>query len=164
MKALVRASLVATAAVLLVTCTGGKPFGPPFDEPLAIGTWGGDNAGAIVTDTIAHFHIGCTFGDVKGRISLDAAGDFSVAGSYMLHAYPVAVGPTMPAQFHGNVNGSTLTLSVSVNDTIEHKTVILGPAKMTFGKEPQMGPCPICRTPGDRASIMMSAKRSQRRH
>jgi hypothetical protein len=27
----------------------------------------------------------------------------------------------------------------------------IGPVEVTLGKEPQMGPCPICRTPGEGA-------------
>jgi hypothetical protein len=53
----------------------------------------------IVGDTAMHLHIGCTFGDVSGRVPLGANGQFDVAGSYLLRAYPIAVGPTMPARF-----------------------------------------------------------------
>ena len=61
-----------------------------------------------------------------------------------LRLYPVAVGPTMPAQFAGVVNGNRLTFTVAVNDTVETKLVVLGPAIVTFGRQPEMGPCPIC--------------------
>lgn len=121
------------------------------DGMLAIGTWGGSDAGVIVTDSLAHVHIGCTYGDIPGRIALNADGEFTVSGSYLQRAYPVAIGPTMPAQFHGKVAGAMLTYSVVVTDTIENKVTTLGPAVVRLGKDPQMGPCPICHTPGDRA-------------
>ena len=114
---------------------------------LALGTWGGDNSGLIVTDSQAHVHVGCTYGDVPGRIALDSTGRFNVAGSYLLRAYPVAIGPTMPARFEGRVERSTITLTVTVNDTVEKKSVVLGPVTAVFGQEPRLGPCPICRVP-----------------
>lgn len=136
-----------TCLVILSAALGGSCNGMPsvpVDRLLPIGTWGGDNAGAIVQDSLTHIHIGCTYGDIAGRVHLEDDGTFSVAGSYLLRAYPVAVGPTMPAQFTGTVDGKTLTFSVAVNDTVEHKTVQLGPATVELGKQPSMGPCPIC--------------------
>ena len=118
---------------------------------LVVGTWGGNDAGVIVTDSLAHVHVGCTYGDFPGHVPVDSTGRFSVGGSYLVRAYPVAVGPTMPAQFSGTLNGTTLTFTVTVTDTVEHTVTTLGPATVILGKEPRMGPCPICRTPGDRA-------------
>jgi hypothetical protein len=43
--------------------------------------------------------------------------------------------------------GRTLTLAIAVNDTVEKKVVALGPVTVVYGREPQMGPCPICRAP-----------------
>jgi hypothetical protein len=68
----------------------------------------------------------------------------------VLRAYPVYVGPSLPARFQGSVTGKMLTLSVVVQDTTADTTVTLGPVKLQLGREPQMGPCPICRTPGER--------------
>jgi len=123
------------------------------DGELATGTWGGNDAGVIVVDTLAHIHVGCTYGDIAGRVKVGAGGQFSVSGSYLLRAYPVAAGPTMPAQFAGTVDGTTLTFTVTVTDTVAHVVTTLGPATVMLGKEPSMGPCPICRTPGDRARM-----------
>jgi hypothetical protein len=147
MRALRLAAVAATVLVLAMCASENTPAPGPF---LAIGTWGGDNSGAIVTDTLAHIHIGCTYGDIEGRVRLDEDGKFKETGSYLLHAYPIAAGPTMPAEFTGSVAGTTLMVTVVVHDTVEDKLVTMGPAKMTFGKEPAMGPCPICRTPGSR--------------
>ena len=52
-------------------CSADKSYGPPADGRLAIGTWGGDSTGVIVTDSVTHVHIGCTFGDIPGRVALD---------------------------------------------------------------------------------------------
>ena len=119
----------------------------PSDGFVALGTWGAENAGMIVTDSAAHVHVGCTFGDMPGRIPLDANGHFTVGGSYVLQAYPIQVGPSLPASFSGQVVGRTLTLAIAVNDTVQKKVVALGPVTVVYGKEPQMGPCPICRAP-----------------
>jgi hypothetical protein len=154
---------VAVGALLLATCTSADSIVGSVGGKLAVGTWGGDNTGAIVTDTVAHIHIGCTFGDIPGRVALDADGRFTTNGSYMLRAYPVAVGPSVPAQFTGRVIGKTLTLSVTVNDTVQKTTMSLGPVSMVLGVEPKMGPCPICRVPGERSRMRPAAGASSLR-
>ncbi len=115
-----------------------------------MGTWGGAGAGVIVADTVVHVHIGCTFGDLPGRIALDANSRFTRDGSYVLRAFPVLIGPTLPAQFSGVVEGNRLTIVVAVNDTTSGRVVALGPVTVTLGSEPQLGPCPICTGPGMR--------------
>jgi hypothetical protein len=140
---------LAAAVATLATCHSADTVLAPGTQ-LAVGTWGGDNAGAIVTDTLTHIHVACTFGDIKGLVPLDADGRFTIDGTYVLRAYPVLVGPTLPAQFSGRVQGNTLTLAIAVNDTVEKKVVALGPVTVVFGREPSMGPCPICLVPGVR--------------
>lgn len=122
-------------------------YSNPSDPITEIkGTWGGDNAGLITTDTSAHIHIGCTLGDTKSPIRPDARGNFDVTGTYNVDAYPVDRGIIHPARFTGTVAGDRLTLTVTLTDDGRR----LGPVKLERGKEPKMGPCPICRTPGDR--------------
>ncbi|MEO8624343.1 MAG: hypothetical protein ABI625_24900 [bacterium] len=143
-----RIAAVALAVVpWLVACSSSGTILPVFDGKLALGTWGGDNAGLIVSDTATHLHVGCTFGDVSGRIVLADNGSFDVSGSYMLHAYPIAVGPAVPARFQGQVAGGIATITVSIDDTVEHQTVVKGPVTVKFGDDPRLGPCPICRRP-----------------
>jgi hypothetical protein len=108
-----------------------------------VGTWGGDNAGLIVSGTDVHVHIGCTLGDALGPISPDANGRFEANGTYNVDAYPVDRGIIHPAQFTGQITGQTMTLTVSLTDTAR----VLGPVTLIYGKEPRMGPCPICRVP-----------------
>ncbi len=45
------------------------------------GTWGGDNAGLIVSSNDVHVHIGCTLGDAVGPIHPDADGRFEATGT-----------------------------------------------------------------------------------
>jgi hypothetical protein len=98
----------------------------------------------IVGDTAMHLHVGCTYGDVSGRVPV-VGGRFDVSGSYMLRAYPVAVGPAVPARFAGRIIGATATVTVTIDDTVQHQTVVRGPVVVTYGVQPRLGPCPICR-------------------
>ncbi|MEO8562058.1 MAG: hypothetical protein ABI601_08295 [bacterium] len=137
---------VVVAVVAAAGCTA-TTASVPADHLVPIGTWGGDSGGLIVGDTSAHLHIGCTFGDLSGRVVVSEDGRFDVEGSYMLRAYPILVGPTVPARFVGRISGSTLTIIATVDDTVEHRTVVRGPVSVTLGADPKLGPCPICRRP-----------------
>ena len=146
---------IPTRALLAVLAVAGAALGcgadgsppAPGATSLAVGTWGGENAGVVVGDTVAHVHVGCTFGDFPVPARLDAAGRFTVPGRYVLRAFPIVLGPTLPARFMGSVAGDVLTLRVAVDDTTAGRTVELGPVMVTLGRDPRMGPCPICRTP-----------------
>ena len=135
--------LLAASLVLFGTsCPDNDPTSP--DGSLVPGTWGGENVGMIIEEDVVHVHVGCTFGDFPAPITLDDDNRFSVTGSYVLRAYPVQIGPSLPAQFAGVRRGREITFTVAVNDTVEKKLVVLGPSQVEFGKEPRMGPCPIC--------------------
>ena len=122
----------------------------PAGEPLAAGTWGGKDAGLIVSDTGAHLHIGCTIGEVIVPITLDAQGRFDVPESHNLSAFPVSAGVYLPARLTGYADDDVLSLTVTVDDTVNQKTVVLGPVRLRYGTRPEMGPCPICATARDR--------------
>lgn len=139
--------LCALSAAGLVACSASMNV-PVADGALAVGTWGGERAGMIVGESGTHLHIDCTVGDVPGRIVVDGNRRFDVAGSYLLRAFPVAVGPTMPARVTGRLEGANAIITVTVNDTVEHKTTVLGPVVVTYGRAPRQVPCPICRRPG----------------
>jgi len=145
-RALLVGLLSLVAAVATLSCASASPI-IPADLRLPLGTYGGDSGGMIVGDTSMHLHIGCTFGDVSGRVPVDANGRFDVAGSYMLRAYPIAVGPAVPARFTGTIDGDRVVVTATVDDTIAHQTVVRGPVSLRLGVEPRLGPCPICRRP-----------------
>ena len=160
LKPSVRRFAVLLSSVLVFGCD--KELSQPTINPgfLPTGTWGGDSAGMIVDDNSTHFHVACTFGDVSSRIFVNSGGFFDVSGSYVLRAYPITVGPSLPARFVGQINGLAVTLVVIVNDTVMHQTVTRGPVRVTLGQDPRLGPCPIC-LPSDRKSaIMRVANRS----
>jgi len=133
-------------AIPVLACSSSPTVGP-VDGELALGTWGGDSAGMIVSDTALHLHVGCTFGDVSGRVHVNADGSFEVVGNYTLHAYPILVGPTDPARFTGKVSGATATVTAIIDDTAQHQTVVHGPVVVSLGVTPRLGPCPICARP-----------------
>ena len=142
-------ALLAFVALIVAAdaCASSSVALVPSDGKVPLGTWGGDNAGMIVGDTAMHLHVGCTYGDVSGRIAVDANGHFDVPGSYVLRAYPIVVGPSLPARFVGRLDGSVTTVTVTVDDTVQHATVVKGPVVVQLGDAPRLGPCPICRRP-----------------
>ncbi len=148
-------SVMAAAALVAAGVTGPCELSTGLKGRVVVGTWGGENAGLMADDTSAHVHIACTFGNVHQGIEPDERGHFDVPGEYVLRAYPVYVGPSLPARFQGSVSGRLMTLTVVVTDTTAQSdtTATLGPVKLTYGREPRMGPCPICRKPGERRSM-----------
>ena len=139
--------VLAVVSTFALAHCGDAPNSPHGFSPLTLGTWGGDNSGVIVTDSVSHVHVGCTYGDWPTNVVVNSDGRFTVAGSYVLRAYPVMIGPRLPAQFSGRVIGTTLTLAIAINDTVEKKVVALGPITVVLGRTPLMGPCPICLSP-----------------
>ena len=137
-------ALPALLVVVAVGCGGGSPSGALEGGELVNGTWGGEDVGLIVGDGLAHVHFGCTYGDFPLPLVLSDDGRFNVPGEYLLRAFPVAVGPPLPARLSGVVQGARITMTVAVNDTVEDRLVLLGPATVVFGEEAEMGPCPIC--------------------
>jgi hypothetical protein len=131
-----RISLI-PSVVAMIACSAATST--PITD--VVGTWGGENAGLIVTNNDVHVHVGCTLGNAAGPIRADANGRFDVSGTYNVDAYPVDRGITHPARFSGRIVGKTMTLTVTLTDTGQ----VLGPVTMVYGEEPRMGPCPICR-------------------
>ena len=138
--------LLLVASVAALSCASTSPV-IPADALIPLGTYGGDSGGMIVGDTAMHLHIGCTFGDVSGRVPVGADGRFDVAGSYTLRAYPITVGPAVPARFTGTIDGDRVVVTATIDDTVAHQTVVRGPVSVRLGVEPKLGPCPICRRP-----------------
>jgi len=132
---------LSSSILTLVACSGALATRITEVE----GRWGGENAGLIVDNTAVHVHIGCTLGDATGPIRPNPDGRFETVGTYNVDAYPVDRGITHPARFTGRIAGETMTLTVTLTDTNQ----VLGPVALIYGKEPKMGPCPICRVSRD---------------
>ena len=146
-------SIVTIAIGAAAACADLNPTQP---GPVRAGTWGGTDAGAIVSDSGAHIHIGCTAGQAQQLLSADSTGHFSATGIYNIHLYPIAVGPDHPARFDGTISGTRMTLTVTLTDT----AVTLGPVQLYYGKEPGMIACPICRVPGERWTMPAARPRA----
>ena len=144
-------ALVVAAACVLMQA--------PDDRLLPAGTWGGKDAGLIVSDSGAHLHIGCTLGEVVVPITVDAQGRFNVPENHNLTAHPVDRGIFLPARLTGQQDLLALSITVTVDDTVNQTTVVLGPIRLRWGQRPEMGPCPICTTPGDRMRAAASSRR-----
>ncbi|PYQ11425.1 MAG: hypothetical protein DMF80_21645 [Acidobacteria bacterium] len=108
---------------------------------VPVGTWGGEDAGLVVSADSSHAHIGCTLGDVTGPIPLDSEGRFDVAGQWNVDAFPIDRGILHPARLSGRTDGRSLSLAVRLTDTGQ----ALGPVALTLGQPPHMRGCPICR-------------------
>ena len=133
--------------LLVVAACAADPH-VPTDGLLPLGSWGGKGAGVVVSEGQVHVHVGCTSGDIPGRLSVDVDGRFSVNGEYDPVVHPVAgAGIPMPATFSGRLRGRELTLVVVVQDTVRHEVVTKGPVTVELGREPELGPCPICAVP-----------------
>ena len=130
----------AAALLALWVASCGTSARPPLDR-VPVGTWGGEEAGLIVTLDTAHAHVGCTNGDVTGEIPLDAEGRFDVAAIYNVDAFPVDRGIRHPARLTGRTDGRTLTFTVRLTDTGQ----MLTSGELVLGREPRMRNCPICR-------------------
>lgn len=144
-----RSPLFALLLVLFVeTCPSTGP------GRLLDGTWGGDNAGVVVADGMIHVHIACTYGDAAVTVADVVNGRFEVDGRHNITAHPVDLGVYHPARFEGRIVGEVLTLTVRLTD----QATTLGPVRVTYGQEPRMQQCPICRTPGDGAGMAMVAR------
>ncbi len=131
----------------MTACLAAACFnGPSAPVAQVSGTWGGEDAGLIASDTSAHVHIGCTLGDTSAPIRTGNDGRFDAAGTYNVDAFPIDRGIIHPARFTGRIDGDEMTLTVTLTDTQKK----VGPVTLIRGKEPHMGPCPICRNPGEK--------------
>jgi hypothetical protein len=139
-----RTGLMLVPALSLLAACGASRIEP---GSLAVGTWGGEEAGLLVRADGAHAHIGCTYGDIAGPIPFDADGFFDVAAQWNVTAFPIDRGVFHDSRMSGRLRGDRLTFSARLADTGQ----VLGPAVVTFGREPRMANCPICRTPKARA-------------
>jgi hypothetical protein len=86
-------------------------------EALLPGVWGGDHIRLEVTEGGATIEFDCAHGSADGKIPVDAAGRFSVAGTYYPeHGGPVREGEGssgQPVRLAGRVGGSLMSLTVT---------------------------------------------------
>lgn len=105
----------------------------PNDMQVRAGTWGGQHIGMVVSDGGTTLDFDCAHAKIAQPLTLDAAGHFDVAGTYVReHGGPVGVDETAdshPARFEGSTDGKTMTLTVTLTDTNQE----VGSFTLTFG-------------------------------
>jgi hypothetical protein len=111
-------------------CRGNKsagaaaPGATPGERTAMIqsGTWGGKGIVVEVTDTGATVEYDCAHGTIE-RLEVGRDGGFEAQGTHT----PESLGPTRagaepvtrPARYTGRISGDTMTLTVTLADTIE---------------------------------------------
>jgi hypothetical protein len=95
----------------------GRRGGRGRADALLPGVWGGDHVRFEVTEGGANVEFDCAHAAVEGRIVIDRAGRFSVAGTYMQeHGGPVRADESssgFPVRLTGRVGGSLMKLTVT---------------------------------------------------
>jgi hypothetical protein len=86
-------------------------------DALTPGVWGGEHIRFEVTENGATIEYDCAHGTVEGRILVDSAGRFNVAGKHFPeHGGPIREGEGstgQPVRINGRVGGSLIHLNVT---------------------------------------------------
>jgi len=110
-------------------------------DKVAVGLWGGMHIGLRVKDDGASIQYDCADGTIGQPLVTDDKGNFEVTGIHNKgHGGPVIIGEkpdSHPARYTGQVNGETMTLTVTLTDTKES----FGPFTLTYGKQPRIFRC-----------------------
>ncbi|HVF50624.1 MAG TPA: hypothetical protein VNA19_11090 [Pyrinomonadaceae bacterium] len=105
------------------------------------GEWGGAHVGLTVTASGGRIEFDCAHGSIDGKLSLDAEGRFSVAGSFVKErGGPVRIDEkpdSSPARYSGRVEGKKMTLTLVLTDSGED----LGTFTLTRGESPHLTKC-----------------------
>ncbi len=129
-----KVNLMVVLAVLSIGCRqdGAEPLNASGSlssdsSKLSEGTWGANEANFTVSDQGALLEMGCAIAQISGAINVNEIGEFKVEGIFQRQggAEPIGGFRQIPAQFHGTVDGNSLTLIVSVNDSSEVSTLVL---------------------------------------
>jgi hypothetical protein len=114
---------------------------PRGDRRLPPGVWGSDQASMTIKEggagaTVEILASGCfgSYGDISQEIP---NGRFSLSGTYtqLMGAFPGKV--EHPAQFSGSVEGTRMTLTITVPDV----SLVVGPFVLTSGVTNAWEPC-----------------------
>ena len=131
------------AASLVAALTTVTALHAPTSEgasSVATGTWGGADIRLDVTDRGAQADFSCAQGSIDEPMTLDSDGRFDARGSYA----PEGPGPQRedqsggrPARYVGRVQGSTMTVTISLIESGEK----VGPFTLTHGKTIKITKC-----------------------
>jgi hypothetical protein len=141
--------LVLLALPLLLTlfeqsraCSPGKVTNMTQDNSsIPPGLWGGEHIRLQVTDKGAEVAYDCAHGTIDAPIALNSKGSFDIRGGFV----PERSGPirreqqsnNRPARYVGEVDGDTMTLTVTLTDSSEK----VGPFTLTRGSRGRLFKC-----------------------
>jgi hypothetical protein len=110
-------------------------------DSAQIGLWGGEHIRLEVTAQGGQVEYDCAHGTIDQQIVLDRQGRFDVRGTHVReHGGPIRkdeISDSHPAQFSGQISGTTMTLSVTETDTKE----IVGTFTLVYGQKPHIVKC-----------------------
>lgn len=90
---------------------------------IPVGTWAGNHIRIEVAKGSATIEYDCATGTIKGPLTINSAGEFSLRGTYIReHAGPTRLGEQsngQPARYKGSIHGKKMTLTVILSDTNE---------------------------------------------
>ena len=136
-------------AVVALSCStarevtgGGSPQQrtPNAPDGVLSGAWSGLHAALSAVADGATLEFDCAHGRIAAPVQLDAHGSFDTPGVYV----PEQGGPAAPieqngqaAHYAGQVNGASLTLTVTIDETAASR----GPFVLTLDATPKLVQC-----------------------
>ena len=121
----------ATTCLILAAVACAHPISP--GDSVAAGMWGGEHVALEVTADGGRVEYDCAHGEINEPLRLDRDGHFDAAGTHTPeHGGPVREDeklPSDPERYAGRVDGTRMTLTVTVTDSPE----ILGTFTVAHG-------------------------------
>jgi len=137
---LIRHSPIVLWALSVLLLPAGMQAAPAAGS-VATGVWGGQHIVLEVSEKGAEVDMDCAHGEVTQPITIDAHGDFDVAGTFSPeHGGPVRRDEnTEPAsaRYSGHVEGDTMRVTVTVGKEKEK----VGDFTLTRGARPNITKC-----------------------
>jgi len=103
-----------------VAAIGCSPTGAD-DAGVTNGSWGGAHIRLMVTNTGAAAEFDCAHGTIDAPLTLDKSGQFDISGTLTVDGpgpvIPDRPSQPRPARYDGRLNGSVLTLTITLTDT-----------------------------------------------
>jgi len=109
---------------LMVGCSSPTPTS-------VLGQWGGQEASLILTGSGGSVSYPCGAGTIDSAWTVTEDGQFSASGTHYFGGGPVPPGgsPPHPALYHGQIDGDSFTLTVTIADLQQ----TLGPFHLVRG-------------------------------
>ena len=129
-----RVTLVTAVALLMLGCRS------LTSSSLSVphGVWGGDHVALVVTSEGAQVNFDCGHGTVDEALTLDSQEQFDVKGSFTPEGGPTpASEQSRPARYSGRLQGTSMTLSVTLTDTSQ----MVGSFALALGRPPSLVKC-----------------------